>query len=284
MNAKKLIVNADDLGMSEGINRGILEAHVEGIVTSTTAMMTASAATAGIKLVQQQAPALGLGLHFNLTYGRPLLKAKEVPSLVRSDGSFVSATRGLSFQHHWRSHDIKAELKAQFERFTNVAGCLPDHLDSHHLIDSLSAECREAMLDLADTYNLPVRQGGRSLYRQFEKKLAGWGKVQKAIAPLLFRRYPFKRHAHIFDRMPRSPDHFDFSFHDAQATTAQLHFILDALPDGVTELVCHPGYSSGAADGYLYRELELAALKDDGVKARIAELEIVLVTFASLGN
>lgn len=281
---KKLIVNADDLGMSEGINRGILEAHLAGIVTSTTALMTMPAARAGIELVQRQAPGLGLGLHLNLTYGRPLLSARQVPSLVRSSGRFVSLPRGLGLRHHWRHRDIEAELNAQFERFVEVAGCLPDHLDSHQLIGSLSAECREVMLELSETHGLPVRRGGRSLFGRFERQFAARGGLQRTMATALFKRYPQERHAHIFDRTPPSPDHFEFDFYARNATPDRLLRILEALPAGVTELVCHPGYAGGDGDGYRYRERELVALTDARVKHKIAEAGIDLTTFAVLAT
>lgn len=279
---KQLIVNADDLGMSKGTNRGILEAHFKGIVSSSTAIVNSSSSKEGIRLAQAEAPSLGLGLHFNLTYGEPLLSAKEVPSLVRSNGEFVSLARGLSLYHHWRPEDIKAEFLAQFERFTDFAGCLPDHLDSHQLICSLSAESREAILDIADRHGLPVRQGGRYLYSRFEEQFASWGSLQKTIAPSLFKRYPLKRHRHIFDRALPSPDHFDYSFHNVRATVPQLLAILEALPEGLTELVCHPGYNDTEADGYAYRELELKSLTDPQVKDKLEEKNIVLGTFAFL--
>lgn len=279
---KQLIVNADDLGMSAGINRGILEAHLDGIVSSSTVMINMPSARPGLKDAQRNAPSLGLGIHFNLTYGRPVCPPKKVPSLVRGDGMFVGVTRGLGLYHHLRSADIRLELNAQFERFCDYAGQLPDHLDSHQLIGSLSAECREVMLDIADEYTLPVRQGGRALFGQFERDFASLGNLQKTLAPVLFKRYPLKRHHHIFDRKALSPDHFDYRFHDKGANVEQLLSILDTLRDGVTELVCHPGYLGGEADGYPKRELELAALKAKKVKDKLSASSIELTTFAVL--
>lgn len=279
---KRLIVNADDLGMSDSITAGILEAHQEGIVTSSTVMVNMPAARSGLELAQSEAPELGLGLHFNLSYGQPLSKAKEVPSLVRSNGQFATVTWGLGLPHRLREKDVRTELYAQFERFTELAGQLPDHLDSHQLIGTLSAECREVMLDLAEQYDLPLRLGGRALFSKFEHEFASWGGLQKTLAPSLFKAYPFKRHDHIFDRMAQSPDYFDYRFHSKRATVEQLLVILETLPEGVTELVCHPGYSGGMADSYAYREAELHVLKDARIKAKIAELGIVLTHFGTL--
>ena len=283
---KRLIINADDLGMAPGVNRGIVEAHRAGAVSSSTLMVNCAAAEEAVNLVQREAPNLGLGLHLNLTFGRPLLRPSEVPSLVRRNGDFVRLSRGLSLMHHWRRGDVRRELTAQLERFTELLGRLPTHLDSHQFIGSLSAECREVMLDLAEAHNLPVRRGGRALYAQFERDFASWGQVQKTLAPSLFRRYPLRRHRHIFARSVRSPDSFDYRFHAKNATAEQLLSIFATLPEGVTELVCHPGHADAGADGYPYREAELAALTDPrvraGLAAGLAAAEVEVCTFAAL--
>lgn len=277
-----LIINADDLGMSEGVNRGILRAHLQGVVTSTSVLVTAGAARTGIRMMQREAPRLGLGLHLNLSFGAPVLPARQVPSLVRRDGSFHSVTWGLGLAQHWRKKDVQAEFGAQLERFRTYAGTLPDHLDSHQLIGSLSPVCREAMLDLADHYDLPVRQGGRELFGQFERDFASWGALNKSLAPSLFRRYPFKRDAHIYARSSLSPEHFEYGFHGENVTLESLFRILDALPGGSVELVCHPGYAGPGTDSYAQRERELEVLTDERVKQRIAEKGMVLTTFAVL--
>lgn len=157
-----------------------------------------------------------------------------------------------------------------------------EHLDSHQLIGSLSPVCREAKLDLADEYGLPVRQGGRSLFGQFERDFANWGAVAKTVAPTLFRQYPLQRHAHIFDRTPLSPDYFEYGFHGDKATLGNLLLILETLPGGVIELVCHPGYADAGADGYGKREVELAVLTDGRVREKLLDLGITLTTFAVL--
>ena len=145
---KRLIVNADDLGLSPGVNRGILEAHLRGVVSSSTLMVNMPSALSGAALVRAEAPRLGLGLHLNLSHGRPLLPPEEVPSLVRADGRFVSVSRGLASARCWHPKEVRAELEAQLARFGELTGGLPDHLDSHQLVGSFSSVCREVMLDL----------------------------------------------------------------------------------------------------------------------------------------
>jgi len=122
-----LIVNADDFGLSHGINYGIIDAHRRGIVTSTTAMMTAGAVEHAAQL-SAETPSLGVGLHFVLTYGKPL---SVMPSLQREGalGKWVwevakSGTLSLS--------EVENELEQQFQRFVSLFGRYPTHIDSHH--------------------------------------------------------------------------------------------------------------------------------------------------------
>ncbi len=279
---KYLIVNADDLGLSPGVNRGILETAQRGIVSSTTAMVNMPDAKAGIDLIQTQAPHAGLGLHLNLTYGRPVLAPEKVPSLVRSKGQFVGVSRGITSSRRWQPGEVRAELSAQLERFAQLAGVLPDHLDSHQMIGSLSYVCREVMLDLAEVYTLPVRRGGRSAFRGLEQEVARRLYPTQTWVPPLLGSLPWERYAAIYDRTPLEPDHFEIGFFDRTASAETLLRILDELGEGVTELVCHPGYLDEAADRYRGREAELAALTDPRVVARLRESDVELVTFEVL--
>ena len=276
---KVLIVNADDLGMSDGVNRGILEAHLSGVVTSTTALVNMPTAAAGIALVQKHAPELGLGLHLNLTYGKPVLPAKEVSSLVRTSGAFVGATRGLVSPRRWRTEHVVAEMTAQLDKFVALTGKLPDHLDSHQLVGSLSPVCRAVMLDLAERYDLPVRRGGRAALGKLEQAMATRGAVGRAVAPPLFRRWPRPAHAEVYDRTPPEPNFIEIGFFGTGASLSNLLNILENLPDGVTEIVCHPGYIDDANDAYPTRELELKLLTDPAVRQKIIAEGIKLATF-----
>lgn len=115
-----LIVNADDFGYSHSINKGIIEAHEKGIVTSTSVMVNAIAADEAEELAKY--PDLSVGLHFEL---------KEVA-------------------------DVEAELKRQIEKFVSIVGKMPDHIDTHkrHTIDEGIKEVLELY---AKEHNLPVR-------------------------------------------------------------------------------------------------------------------------------
>ena len=279
--SKFLIVNADDLGLSSGVDRGILEAHEHGIVTSTTALANLPGAAAGIALVQRRAPTLGLGLHLNLTFGRPLLPPEEVPSLVGADGRFVGVTRGFFSTRRWHVAQVRLELEAQLERFVELAGSLPDHLDSHQLVGSLSPVCRAVMLDLADAHQLPVRRGGLPGLR-VEREPSLGGPNGRAFAASLFKTWSSGTFMGVYARVSLEPDALEVRFFDRGATPETLLRILSALPVGVTELVCHPGYLDVPADAYRGRETELRALTDPRMRRKVEACGIRLVTFKEL--
>src|SRR4030043_336716 len=89
MKRKMLIVNADDFGMSEEISDGIITAHLEGIVTSTSLMVNMPDAKRAVRLAQQT-PSLDVGMHLNMTEGHPVLPPEKVPTLVNNTGEFLS--------------------------------------------------------------------------------------------------------------------------------------------------------------------------------------------------
>lgn len=246
---RQLIVNADDLAISAGVTRGIIEAHLQGIVTSTSVMVNLPDAADSIKQAQQQAPNLGLGLHFVLSFGKPVLSAASVPSLLKSADSFVQNYDELAeIVPSFDRDEVKAELRAQFERFVELASRLPDHLDSHHGVTEMSQPAGELMVELATEYHLPVRKhqyGGAAQLRQ--------------------------------------PDVMSMDFFNETVSFETLSRVLKALPEGIVELGCHPGYPADLDEVYKEpRETELRILTDPRIKAMIAEEGIQLINFADL--
>jgi predicted glycoside hydrolase/deacetylase ChbG (UPF0249 family) len=146
----RLIVNADDFGYSKGVNYGILEAFLNGIVTSTTMMCNYESSIHAFKLMKEH-PELPVGIHFVLTSGRPL--SKDVPSLVDEDGRFHSYHNFLNYA---KQEDVEKELKAQLEHFLS-SGYTPTHIDSHHQIHAEEIVL-PIVLKLAKQYRLPVRR------------------------------------------------------------------------------------------------------------------------------
>tara|TARA_B110000438_G_scaffold204160_2_gene195857 strand:- start:1215 stop:2063 length:849 start_codon:yes stop_codon:yes gene_type:complete len=121
-------VNADDFGLTGDVTRGILAAHRNGQVSSTTLMVNTPGTEEAVEAASDH-PNLGIGLHFNLTEGRPLTDA---PSLVDGDGRFLlrGELLGRAFRRQIDPDDVARELDAQLSRFHDL-GLTPTHMDSH---------------------------------------------------------------------------------------------------------------------------------------------------------
>jgi hypothetical protein len=120
---KHLIVNADDFGYSYGINKGIIEAHTKGIVTATSVMVDSIAAHEASELVQY--PELSVGLHL-------VVKDMDIDK-------------------------VPAELARQVDKFIEIMGVEPDHLDTHKIFTT-EGNLKEVLLDYANTANIPLRR------------------------------------------------------------------------------------------------------------------------------
>lgn len=130
----KLIINADDFGLTSGVNRGIIDCFLAGSVTSTTLMVNTPATHEAVAMAKAN-PSLGVGLHFNLTLGLPLCSSAAVPTLLDAEGKFpgrAACERNL-LMGRVKPRDIEREFHAQLERF--ISFDLPlTHIDSHQHI------------------------------------------------------------------------------------------------------------------------------------------------------
>jgi chitin disaccharide deacetylase len=249
--AKRVIVNADDLGRTAGINQGIASAHQNGIVTSATLMVNCLAAR-DVPALSAAHPKLGLGLHVALTGGKPALPPERLKTLVDAQGNLPGKPEMLEGAS---AREILAEARAQLLRFREIMGRLPTHLDSHHHAHRTAAVF-EALVTLAWETGLPVRSA------------APWMKerLQKEGIP--------------------TTDHFVEEFHEAGATRESLLRILKDAPAGTTEIMCRPAVvddelrtSSAYADA---RTRELEVLTAAEVRQTLQALGITLVHFGQL--
>lgn len=145
---KKLIINADDYGISEAVSLGILKTYREGVVTSTTCMMNMPDIDWALEQAKQY-PGLALGVHLNLSAGKPL-----------TDGKSFIDENGIFCKHHnhpkYDLDEVYRECKCQIERFIKLSGMQPTHLDSHHHI-ALEEDHFPILMKLACEYDVPVR-------------------------------------------------------------------------------------------------------------------------------
>jgi len=245
---RRLIVNADDFGLTHGVSAGIVAAHRHGIVTSTTMLVTADVDRESLAAARDSA--LGIGLHVNLTLGRPLTRGR---SLVDGDGRFVRDARLAAVRADER--DVRAEVQAQVERCETLLGHAPTHLDTHHHV-GLHSPVREVVLEAARALRVPVRSqddGARARART-----AGL----------------------------RTPDHFfGESGPPAYWSLARTLRHLRELPGGVSEFMTHPGWFDDALAFSRYarqRETEMVGLGTAAARAAAEALGVRLCHFGEL--
>jgi len=271
---KKLIINSDDYGRTPEISRGIREARLNGVVTSTTCMMNIPTTAEDVAVAVQETPRLGLGVHLVLTMGKPVLPRAAVPSIVDADGNHLKYDAFIANLSNLSMNEVKAEWRAQIERFIKAAGRKPDHLDSHHHSSFFTPELFRGMLEVAKEYGCPIRNP-IAYGSNPTAGMPGVAAPMSEYAPLLIKEFN-----------ARTTDTIFVSFYDEGATSEELLDILGKVEDGAAEIMCHPGYVDEAfAKESVYnfqRERELKILTDPAIKQALEKHGIELITFADL--
>ncbi|HEY6808967.1 MAG TPA: ChbG/HpnK family deacetylase [Gemmatimonadales bacterium] len=277
---RRLVINADDFGLSEGVNRGIVEAHLAGTVTSTSLLVNLPAFADALRC-RLRAPKLGVGLHFNLTAGPPVAPPERVPSLCdRATGQFVSLRRLIARTLAGRvvPAEVTLECEAQLARL-RAAGVRVTHIDSHRHVHLLPGIWK-AVRDTAERAGIPV------VRVPFDAE-AWIGRRPSAFAEQLSLRAAYRIAGGKGLRAP--VDHFrGTSLFAVPNFREHLLALLDQIPAGVTELMVHPGYADDEIlrwDTYTApRERELAALTDARVRSRLAAGDFTLTTFEAVAT
>lgn len=227
----RLVVNADDFGLVSEVNRAVRDAHDAGTVTSATLMMTGEAVAEAVDFARA-APALGVGLHFTLTHGRPL--SGHPYSLVDATGDFVTRRELVrrSLRGRVRGTEVEAELVAQLDRMVAL-GIEPTHIDGHQHIQVLPG-ISSRVASVAQSRGLMVR------VPTVNWRFAATRSAQRLSLEVLCRLAPragLRPSTHAFvsifdDRPPREigPDSYVNLIHRAGAATI--------------ELMVHPSYPS----------------------------------------
>lgn len=150
----KLVINADDFGYTRAVTEGIIEGYHQGIVRSTTALTNMPWLELGRKLAED-CPDLGIGVHMTLTLGKALTGVK---SFTDECGNFLPKDKVRCTELD--PEEVYDEWKSQIERFIELFGRMPTHLDSHHHMHDLNEPLREVSRKLAGEYHLPMRRYG----------------------------------------------------------------------------------------------------------------------------
>jgi predicted glycoside hydrolase/deacetylase ChbG (UPF0249 family) len=278
----RLVVNADDFGLSERINSGIMQAHREGIVTATSLMAVGHAFEHAVQL-SRAIKNLDIGVHLTAVAEFPLRRGNT--SLVGTDGRFPSSAG--AFTGRWlagriRKADLEAEWCAQIERVV-ASGILVSHLDSHQHVHILPG-LLDLVRSIAARYAIPfVRVPVEDWRISWSANLHGISRLLGSAALWL---------VWITSRLwgagqtPRPALHF-LGFQDGGRLDAKcLRRLLAGLRPGETyELMCHPGLTPEEPDlrRWSYRhEDELQALTSPSIRSEIAARNIQLRSFKDL--
>jgi predicted glycoside hydrolase/deacetylase ChbG (UPF0249 family) len=272
-----LIVNADDYGHTPGVSEGIRLAHLQGIVTSTTAMMNRPAAVIELPAAMANCPNLGLGVHLVLTTGVPVLPADRVPSLVDGEGRFHRREAFIERLASLDLEEIAAEWHAQVDRFVKTTGQLPDHLDSHHHCSYFSPALLERMLFLAEELRCPIRNPYADVTCPPGDYLPG-GQAQADLMAVseLFGKFS-----------PAMPKRFFSNFYDdgvsLESLGTLLHQVTEFPEDQVCELMCHPAVVDAelreVSDYHDMRARELTVLTNPNLPVLLQGMQIELANY-----
>ncbi len=298
-----LIVTADDLCMTEGITNGIIDAYRNGIVTTTSALINYPGARETLIRVHQENPELPIGIHLNITTGRPVLLPEQIPSLVDKDGFFYHSHKIIRHLGNISIDELRAEVNAQMELFLST-GVPLDHINSENHMLALYTPFHKVVRELAIEHRIPIRNPvPESVHGNIKVKKGGGS--SKALAAMIGYaiRHPFRSFRMMKLVSPNAfkeeerlvkqegipvTDWLIDSFY-GNADTETLISILEQIPPGISELMSHPGYAciEGAPKGmdksYIQeRELELEVLTSKEVKEKLNELNIQLIDFSYL--
>lgn len=281
---KKLIVNADDFGLHPQINKGIVKGYREGFITSTSLMFGAPAWEEAVELAQANS-GLGIGVHLTLVGSvKTVLPASRVPSLV--DGQGLLPTDYVAFAKAFytgavKKSELEAELRAQLERAL-ASGVNLTHADSHqhtHVLPGVN----KLVLKLCSEYNIKrIRIPGESCLFTggFE---AGWGRIVGRGGLSLCAAWAARNAAARGIAYPR---HFFGMLAGGHLNARLVGNILRALPEGVSELMTHPGLDDAAlAQAFPWQyhwQEELDAYLNDANKALLEQEQIALTNFGGL--
>ncbi|MBI2597459.1 ChbG/HpnK family deacetylase [Candidatus Daviesbacteria bacterium] len=269
MTEKLVIINGDDFGYSPGIKEGIAVAYIEGVLTSTSAM--ANLLTGEESLVDLKArltkPPLGIGVHLNLTYGKPLRgdlfgnQEFTRPMRGQDPAREWSNSAWAEYFRQYEAEDISKEYRAQILRAQQVLGVL-DHIDSHHGSDYYVGD---VFLNVAREFNLAARPSS-------------------PLSEISIEGGDFQNDPTFFDRAKRMGvrtvtrpvmDYFYRYDNPQQAFYASLASI---KPGELVEYMFHPSIDNQNGD---WRMKDLEILTDPHTAQRIKELDITLTTYST---
>jgi len=269
----RLIVNADDFGLSHYVNDAVIRAHRHGILTSASLMVNEPACDEAVKIAKEN-PKLGVGLHITLLMGHSALPAGKIPGLVNNRGEFSDSPVSTGMKYFFNSglrEQLRAEIRAQFEKF-RATGLPLDHVNGH-LHFHLHPAVFKILMEESDTLGISHLRLTRDCFSRSRRTSHGH---------LLYRI----SHAAIFEMLSsraRRPleqkkiRHAQITFGLLQNARVDEEYILKLLPElppGDSELYSHPSL------GEFKHEFD--ALVSPRVRELVNKLGIELIRYQDL--
>jgi chitin disaccharide deacetylase len=289
---RNLIVNADDLGWTDGVNSGIVDAHRRGLVMSTSLLANGRAFASAIVAARNN-PGLGVGVHLNLSDGLPTASASRVKSLLNKAGQMEDGPESLLLKIAKRSllpDEVELEWDAQIQKIRD-AGILPTHLDGHKHVHMLPGLFQIALA-------LAKKHGIRAIRVSHEdsKLRAILSEGNDPHTSTTMKQGVQARGLKLLVRDARgqanragiaSTDYFCGIAQTGVLRREGVERLLQALPEGTTELMCHPGL----VDAELRqtptrlqdsRQAELHILTDAAIRKLVATQGVRLINFKDM--
>jgi predicted glycoside hydrolase/deacetylase ChbG (UPF0249 family) len=276
---KKLVVNADDFGLTEGISSGIIEGFNNGIIASASLITTMPAFPHAVGLALEN-PHLDIGVHLSLTVGQPCAKSAKLAPILKK-GMFVQSYRRVIktvYANDIRLVDIKTEMSAQIRKVQD-AGLNITHLDSHQHIHMVPRLFR-LLLALMKDHQIPFIRIPNELIRAHNlRNSKGWGLFVLGLIGKLSRKTVIHSGLNTSEYFWGLSCSESMSLHD-------LICVLRSLRPGINELMCHPGYNDATLkaiyDRPSFRQQELSALTCQEAFDLVAREDIELTNYRTL--
>lgn len=278
---KNLIINADDFGRHELINRAVEKSFLEGCLKSATIMAGGKFFDDAVKISKKN-PSLGVGIHFTLANGYPVLPPEKIPSLVTDDGIFhenyvVFLKKYL--QGKISLDEIKIELAAQLEKVQRARINLT-HFDSHQHLHHFPGII-EIVLDLAESAKISKMRVSNS--KIFDGKLDSVGKFIGRLGLSSLAKFAAnKAHKKNFS----TPEHFAGIVAGESVSENFMENLILSLQEGTTEVMLHPGTDNKILRDYCEWdhdfEEELNAVTSKKILNLLEEKNISVINFKNL--
>jgi chitin disaccharide deacetylase len=286
---RNLIVNADDLGWTEGVNRGIAETHRNGIVTSASLLANGAAFASGVELARTT-PGLGVGVHLNLSDGAPVAGRELVTTLLNERGELDGKPESLLLRLARRSvllEEVEREWDAQIKKVRDC-GIELTHLDGHKHVQMLPG-LFEIALRLAKRHGIAAVR----VSHEESSLRAALSAGAKQRATVVMKQGVQARGLKLLAPDAReqaeragiaTADYFCGIAQTGELTREGVLRLVEILPEGTTELMCHPGYvdaelANSATRLQASRQAEVAILTDTGIRNLVASQGIRLIDY-----